>query len=82
MTPGVTDQEKRRDAKLGKFVSEYKDYSKQSPASPKTFAITGRLKMKPDFKVGADGRGNGFGMFGSSRVALVVLSVEEAPGRQ
>jgi hypothetical protein len=82
LTPGVTDQEGRRDPKLAKFVQEYKAYTDRETQRPKEFAVKGRLRIKKDFALDSDGSGNGFGYRGSFRAALVVSEVEEIQVRQ
>ena len=78
MTPGVADQEKRRNPRVEAFSVEYRAYSDRNPNAPKLVSIKGILKIKDDFRRTSASRGNGLGYGGVFRAALIVNQIEEA----
>ncbi|SRR5258708_33274213 len=74
--PGGT-REYIRDPNLRKFVVSYRSYLKANPARPKAFRVTGRLRVKNDFKMVRAGHWNGYGYHGLFRTAIVVQSVAD-----
>jgi hypothetical protein len=79
LTPGVKDQERRRDRKIEEFMARHKRAGDNSDKRIRVL-ISGFLKVVDNFKYdSAVGRGNGFGYRGPFRVAVVVSHISEVP---